>query len=66
MKFKLELLTCPAGDHEVILVDGGMEESQHKLSSIYWINLLRSFGIDAKHREISDEDMENQNYYKDN
>lgn len=60
---EIELITCECGDWEVLKVDGKVFYEGHKIESDVWIELLsKTVGIEVKEKEISNEDMENENY----
>ena len=65
MSLSIEQVSSEDGDWTVILVDGKVHYEGHSIPDFYWRELLRSFGVDIYHREISPKDMEEGNYYGD-
>jgi len=60
---KIELITCPEGDWEVLKVDGDIWTEGHEVTEWGWMGLIKDLtGIKVVEREISDEDMEEGNY----
>ena len=65
---KLELITCEAGDWEILRMDGkesfisDYEAEGHSISNYDWIQLLKVLGFEVTEKEISDEDMEDGRY----
>ena len=62
--FKVEFFTNESGDWEVLLVNGGdvFAVDGHSISAYDWLELLKIIGCDVSEKEVSDEDMENENY----
>lgn len=60
----IELITCESGDWEVLRVNLGedFQEEGHSINHWQWIDLIKLLGYEVEKREISDEDMEYQNY----
>ena len=56
----IELVTCEAGDWEVLRVNYGedFEFDGHSISNYTWIKLLNLLGYEVEEKHISDEDME--------
>ena len=63
-KLLIELITCESGDWEVLRVNLGddFKFAGHRVPNYEWVNLLDLLGFKVKEKEISDEDMENENY----
>jgi len=60
----IELITCNAGDWSVLRLNLGedYEFQGHSIPDHEWIKLLKLLGYEVEEREISDEDMEYENY----
>lgn len=60
----IELITCESGDWEVLRVNLGedFERSGHSIRELDWLDLLDKLGYRLEIKEISDEDMEMENY----
>lgn len=61
-KTQIELIKCDSGDWEVLKINGRIFAENHRLYNDDWINLLNKLGFTVKEKDISDEDMENENY----
>lgn len=62
MTTTVELLTCPSGDWEILLVNGEYFTSGHAVCVHDWLNVMRLLGHDVVERTISDEKMEVEDY----
>lgn len=61
----IELITCESGDWEVLRVSIGdnlQEVAGHSVNNYMWIEILNALGYEVEEREISDEDMESEDY----
>ena len=62
----IELLTCPSGEWEVLKLDGDLYGSRDSIPNYMWIGLIKELtGIDVIQKEVSDDYMENGEYYED-
>ena len=59
---RFESITNESGTWEVIILNGKRVRQGHSLSTFEWFEILESLGAEVNEREISDEDMENENY----
>ena len=58
---KVEFITCPEGDWEVLRVDGKLFYENHHIPAETWLELLGGLyrkRVEVVQREISDADME--------
>lgn len=55
---KIELITCPSGDWEILLLDGKYFTSGHQIRAQDWLYLLKCMSCEVVEREISDCKME--------
>lgn len=62
MNNKIEIITCPTGDWEVLKFNGELFADGHSIRQHDWIELLRKLGHEVIETEISDEQMENGDY----
>lgn len=60
----IELISNESADYEVLRVNNGKDflETGHSINNNQWIKLLKLLGYKVIEKEISDEDMENDNY----
>ena len=60
----IELITCECGDWEVLRMNLGedYEFAGHNIPNYAWMDLLNKLGYEIEEVEISDEDMERNNY----
>ena len=60
----IELIVPESGDWEVLRMNLGenFKHEGHRIPNHEWIRLLEVLGYEVEVREISDEDMENENY----
>ena len=60
----IELITCESGDWEVLRVNLGedFDFSGHSIPNHGWVRLIKMLGYEVEEKEISDEDMEFENY----
>ena len=60
----IELITCNAGDWEILRVNLGedFEFQGHTIPNHEWIRLIKLLGYKVEERIIRDEDMEYGNY----
>ena len=60
----IELITCESGDWEVLRVNLGedFDFSGHSIPNHEWVRLIKMLGYEVEEKEISDEDMEFENY----
>jgi hypothetical protein len=62
MRAKIEWITCPSGDWEVIKVNGTVVADGHSISPWDIKEMFRSLGHDVIETEVSDEQMEEGDY----
>lgn len=58
---KVEYITCPEGDWEVLQVDGELFCEGHRIPAEKWLELLGGLyrkRVEVVQREVSDADME--------
>jgi|688.fasta_scaffold982997_2 hypothetical protein len=60
----IELITNKSGDWKTLRLNLGedMEFGSHSIPCYIWIKLLKQLGYKVIEKEISDENMENENY----
>jgi len=60
----IELITCDSGDWKVLRMNLGedFEYSNHSIPDFKWVELLNKLGYEVERKEISDEDMEKEEY----
>ncbi|KKR40229.1 MAG: hypothetical protein UT75_C0009G0002 [Candidatus Yanofskybacteria bacterium GW2011_GWE2_40_11] len=60
----IELITSESGDWEVLRVNFGEDFKceGHSISNYGWIGLLEVLGFEVETKEITDKDMEDENY----
>ena len=66
MSLSIRVVSTKDGDWTAVLVNGSVDYEGHSIPDFYWINLLKSFGFDAKQLpEITTEQMQEGEYYAD-
>ncbi len=60
MKFKY--ISCPAGDWNILEIEGVPFDSGHSISTQSWLEVLMTLGHTVEYEEISDIEMEERNY----
>ena len=58
----IKLISCESGDWHVLSSSEGFEYSGHSIPDYVWLDLIKELGFNTEKKEISDEDMENENY----
>jgi len=60
----IQLISCESGDWNVLRVNCGedFKANGHSISNHDWIRLLNLLGYEVEEKEISDDDMEMENY----
>lgn len=59
---KVEYISSPGGDWKILRLNGRNYASGHSIPVHEWMGLLAEFGAEIDYVEISDKEMEEENY----
>ena len=60
---KIEFITCESGYWQVLKFNDEVIADGHSINEFQWLQILKDLGCEVEEREISDEDMENGEYW---